>query len=68
MERIGEIKPLKVQIYSLHRPPAVSSLREVPSEKLEEIAARMKKATGVDVEVIVAAAPYRQRVNQPRDR
>jgi wyosine [tRNA(Phe)-imidazoG37] synthetase (radical SAM superfamily) len=65
MERVGEIKPLKSQIYSLHRPPAVSSLREVPAEKLEEIAARTEEATGVTVEVIVAASPYRRRYNEP---
>ncbi len=67
IERINEIKPLKVQIYSLHRPPAASSLREVPEEKLREIAARAEEATGVAVEVIVAASPYHKKVNQPYD-
>ncbi len=67
IERVGEIKPVKVQIYSLHRPSATSSLREVPAERLREIAARTEKATGVPVEVIVATAPYRKRVNQPYD-
>ena len=65
VERVGEIKPLKAQIYSLHRPPAVSSLREVPTEKLGEIAARTEEATGVTVEVIVATSPYRRRYNEP---
>ena len=63
MERVGEIQPVKAQIYSLHRPPAESSLREVPAEKLEEIAARAEKATGVPVEVIIAKHPYRRRTS-----
>jgi len=63
IERVGEIKPVRVQIYSLHRPPAESSLREVPAEKLEAIAARTEKATGVPVEVIIAKHPYRPRTS-----
>lgn len=65
IERVGEIKPLTVQIYSLHRPPAASSLAEVPRERLEEIAARTEAATGVTVEVIVAARPFSKRYNNP---
>jgi wyosine [tRNA(Phe)-imidazoG37] synthetase (radical SAM superfamily) len=67
IEKVGEIQPMKAQIYSLHRPPAASSLREVPVEKLEEIAARTEKATGVPVEVIIAKHPYRRRTssNEP---
>ncbi len=68
VERVGEIKPIKAQIYSLHRPSAASSLREVPAEKLAEIAARVESATGVSVEVIVAAAPYQPRFSEPRQR
>ena len=68
VERVAEIKPIKAQIYSLHRPSAASSLREVPAEKLAEIAARVEDATGVSVEVIVAAAPYRPRFSEPRQR
>ena len=63
IERVGEIQPMKAQIYSLHRPPAASSLREVPVEKLEAIAARTEKATGVPVEVIIAKHPYRRRTS-----
>lgn len=51
VERVGEIQPLKAQIYSLDRPPAESSLQQVPAEKLREIAAKTKEATGVDMEV-----------------
>ena len=68
MERVGEIKPEKAQIYSLHRPSAASALKEVPAEKLKEIAARTEGATGVDVEVIVAAAPYRPHFSEPGQR
>lgn len=68
VERVGEIKPIKAQIYSLHRPSAASSLREVPAEKLKEIAARVESTTGVSVEVIVAAAPYRPQFSEPRQR
>ena len=65
MGRVGEIKPVKAQIYSLHRPSAASSLREVTAERLREIAAQTEGATGVAVEVIVAASPYRRRYNEP---
>ncbi len=63
MERVGEIQPIKAQIYSLHRPPATSSLREVSAEKLEEIAAQTEEATGVAVEVIIAKHPYRKKTS-----
>jgi len=63
IERVGEIQPMKTQIYSLHRPPAESSLQEVPAEKLEAIAARTLKVTGVPVEVIIAKHPYRPRTS-----
>ena len=59
VEKVGQIEPINVQIYSLHRPPANSSLREVPVQKLREIAAQAEQTTGVPVEVIVAAFPYR---------
>ena len=65
IDRVSEIKPATVQIYSLHRPPAASALAEVPRERLEEIAARTEEATGVTVEVIVAARPFSKRYNNP---
>jgi len=68
IERVGGIKSIKAQIYSLHRPSAASLLREVPAEKLVEIAARTEHATGVSVEAIVAAAPYRPHFSEPRQR
>jgi len=63
IKRVGEVRPIKAQIYSLHRPPAESSLQEVPPEKLREIAARTEETTGVPVEVIVAKQPYRRRTS-----
>jgi wyosine [tRNA(Phe)-imidazoG37] synthetase (radical SAM superfamily) len=68
LEKVGEIKPIKAQIYSLHRPSASSSLREVPLTRLEEIAAQTEALTGVRVEVFVAKSPYQKKVNQPYDR
>ena len=65
IERVGEIKPIRAQVYSLHRPPAEISLREVPAERLREIAAQTEEATGVAVEVIVAASPYSKRYHEP---
>jgi len=65
LERVGEIKTVKAQIYSLHRPPAASLLREVLAEKLGEIAAQTEEATGVTVEVVIASSPYRRRYNEP---
>jgi wyosine [tRNA(Phe)-imidazoG37] synthetase (radical SAM superfamily) len=58
MERLKEIAPVSAQIYSLHRPPAASSLKEVPPETLHKIALRAEKEAGIRVEVIVAARPY----------
>lgn len=66
-DRVGEIKPVEAQIYSLHRPSATLALREVPAEKLREIAVKTEEATRVTVEVIVAASPYIKKVNQPYD-
>lgn len=60
IERVDEIQPMKAQIYTLHRPPAESSLREVSAERLRGIAAQTEVATGVKVEVIIAKSPYRK--------
>lgn len=64
MERVGEIQPMKAQIYSLHRPPAEPSLRQVSAERLREIATQTEQVTGVAVEVIIAESPYRQKVSR----
>jgi hypothetical protein len=63
--RVGEISPIKAQIYSLHRPPADEFLEEVPEERLRQIAEQTEKATGAAVEVVVASQPYRRRYNEP---
>ncbi len=65
IERVKEIRPIKAQIYSLHRPPAETSLIEVPEEKLKEIARKTERAAGIPVEVVVAASAYRRRYNEP---
>jgi len=64
IERVGEIQPLKVQIYSLHRLPAEPFLRQVPVEKLSKIAVQTEKATGVLVEVISGHPPYRKKTSR----
>jgi wyosine [tRNA(Phe)-imidazoG37] synthetase (radical SAM superfamily) len=63
--RVGEISPIKAQIYSLHRPSADEFLEEVPEERLRQIAEQTEKATGAAVEVVVASQPYRRRYNEP---
>ena len=65
MERISEIGPKSVQIYSLHRPPAASSLIEADSHKLAGIAERTRAETGIPVDYVVASKPYEDRVHQP---
>jgi len=64
IERVGEIKPINAQIYSLHRPPAESFLQGVPVERLQEIALQTEETTGVPVEVIVAASPYHEKIRR----
>jgi wyosine [tRNA(Phe)-imidazoG37] synthetase (radical SAM superfamily) len=59
IQRVGEIHPLKSQIYSLHRPPACPSLQGVGRERLQKIASQTQQITGVPVEVIVASSDYR---------
>lgn len=65
IDRVGEIRPLKAQIYSLHRPPAAEFLEEVPEARLREIAEKTERTTSVTVEVVVAGQPYRRRYNEP---
>jgi wyosine [tRNA(Phe)-imidazoG37] synthetase (radical SAM superfamily) len=47
---LDEIKPLQVQIYTLDRPPADSTLERVPKPRLDEIASRVR-AAGLSVTV-----------------
>ncbi|MGB2697130.1 MAG: radical SAM protein [Candidatus Zixiibacteriota bacterium] len=50
MNRVTEIKPDSIQLYSLENPPAEQSLSDVGMEKLELIAKRTEEKTGVKVE------------------
>lgn len=51
IERIGEIGPSEVQLYTLVRPPAEASVEPVPRNELERIAAMIEKETRVEVNV-----------------
>ena len=44
---VAEVAPTEVQVYSLARRPADRTLRPVPPERLQEIAARVQEATGI---------------------
>ena len=46
-ERVAEIKPVFVQVYSLENAPAMPTLEGVPREKLEAIAERLKSSLGI---------------------
>jgi wyosine [tRNA(Phe)-imidazoG37] synthetase (radical SAM superfamily) len=50
-EKIAEIKPLYVQLYSLDREPADSSLRKIEKEKLIEIKNDLEKNHKIKVEI-----------------
>jgi wyosine [tRNA(Phe)-imidazoG37] synthetase (radical SAM superfamily) len=47
-ERVAEIEPVFVQVYSLENAPAMSTLEGVPREKLEAIVERLKTSLGID--------------------
>lgn len=53
INRIKYIKPIKIQIYSIDRPPAEKLLLEVSKEKLMGIAEKTMQETGIPVEVFV---------------
>jgi wyosine [tRNA(Phe)-imidazoG37] synthetase (radical SAM superfamily) len=46
-ERVAEIEPVFVQVYSLENAPAMSTLEGVPREKLEAIAERLRSSLGI---------------------
>ncbi|MHC4605632.1 MAG: radical SAM protein [Planctomycetota bacterium] len=48
---VAEIRPLRVQIYSIARDPMNDRVRPVAQEKLEEIAARLREHTAINIEV-----------------
>jgi wyosine [tRNA(Phe)-imidazoG37] synthetase (radical SAM superfamily) len=47
-ERIAEIKPVFVQVYSLENAPAMSTLEGVPRQRLETIVERLKTSLDID--------------------
>ncbi|MCX6013044.1 MAG: radical SAM protein [Chloroflexi bacterium] len=53
IDKVKYINPVKIQIYSLDRPPADGSLLEVSKEELIEISEKTTKVTGIPVEVFV---------------
>jgi wyosine [tRNA(Phe)-imidazoG37] synthetase (radical SAM superfamily) len=48
--RVAEIKPIFVQVYSLENAPAMSTLVQVPREKLDAIVERLKTSLGIDAQ------------------
>jgi wyosine [tRNA(Phe)-imidazoG37] synthetase (radical SAM superfamily) len=44
---VASVRPSEVQVYSLARRPADRTLRPVPPERLQEIAAQLQRATGI---------------------
>lgn len=51
IDRLREIEPLWVQMYSLDRGTADHRLKQVPRARLEQIAARASLATGLKIDV-----------------
>lgn len=51
IEVVGAIQPRSVQVYTVDRPTAAEGIRQVPHDKLQEIASRLTAATGVPAEV-----------------
>lgn len=51
IERLQELNPLWVQIYSLDRTPANKKLEQVALSRLRQIAERTEKMTGLTIEV-----------------
>ncbi len=47
-ERVAEIKPVFVQVYSIENAPAMSTLEGVPREKLEAIVERLETSLGIN--------------------
>lgn len=47
-EKVAEIKPVFVQVYSIENAPAMSTLEQVPREKLDAIVDRLKTSLGID--------------------
>jgi wyosine [tRNA(Phe)-imidazoG37] synthetase (radical SAM superfamily) len=50
LDRVDEIRPRAIQIYSLENAPAMSDLVGVPAGKLAEIARKVKERTGIEAQ------------------
>jgi wyosine [tRNA(Phe)-imidazoG37] synthetase (radical SAM superfamily) len=48
IERVTEVGPREMQIYSLENAPAMSALRGVPRDRLAEIALKVTKRVGIE--------------------
>jgi wyosine [tRNA(Phe)-imidazoG37] synthetase (radical SAM superfamily) len=51
IKAVGAIKPRSVQVYTVDRGTAADGIEEVPREKLQQIADKLAKATGIPSEV-----------------
>jgi len=51
LDRLAEIRPIEVQVYSLDRVPAAKGLKRVPPEDLEALAAKAHARLGVPTQV-----------------
>ncbi len=51
LDHLGRVRPRRVQVYSVDRAPADLRLEKVPADVLERIAARIREAVSVPVEV-----------------
>jgi wyosine [tRNA(Phe)-imidazoG37] synthetase (radical SAM superfamily) len=51
LDRLDEIQPIEVQVYSLDRVPPAKGLKQVPRTELEAIAARASQRLGVPAHV-----------------
>jgi wyosine [tRNA(Phe)-imidazoG37] synthetase (radical SAM superfamily) len=48
LDRVEEVGPRAMQVYSLENAPAMSTLRGIPREKLAAIAGRVREKTGIE--------------------
>jgi len=64
---IARIKPERVQLNTVVRPPAESFARPVPPERLEEIAARLSKAAPTEIVAPASLRACRESALPPKD-
>ena len=50
IEHLKDIDPVKIQIYSLDRPPADESLHKLEPDELEKIAVKVREKSGLQIE------------------